>query len=262
MRRLYRENTWKDLAECEKKSCIVLMPLGATEQHGHHLPLGTDAMFTEEVARRIGEEIEPDIPLLMLPTLYLGLSVEHMQYPGTITLAADTYYHVLMDVGKSLAQHGFTKLLLLCGHGGNSGLAGTAMFTLRAECGMQVAMVDISRIITAEDRPVGTTTPEEEDSHGGEMETAMILAAQPGCVQMERAQITKPEKFMQNEVLRHTGPVGLGWLASDLAGAGSCGNPLHATAEQGNQMLNHITGIACAAIRELNQMPATVNPIA
>ena len=123
MIRYYRELTRLEMEQTNRERTIVLIPLGALEQHGNQAPLGTDGLIADVMPRYLKEEIEkvdPDFPMLIFPTIPVGLSMEHLNFCGSISFKPDTYYHMLYDIGESLARHGFRKLAFLVCHGGNA----------------------------------------------------------------------------------------------------------------------------------------------
>ena len=119
MIRNYRELTRLEMEQVDKKNTLVLIPLGALEQHGNQAPLGTDAIIAEAMVERLRDELPADFPMLVFPVLPIGLSTEHRNFCGSITFKPDTYYHVLYDISVSLIHHGFQKLVFLICHGGS-----------------------------------------------------------------------------------------------------------------------------------------------
>lgn len=126
MIRNYRDLTRLEMEQVNKDETIVLIPLGALEQHGNQAPLGTDDIIAEAMTDCIRRELEgdpasedSDFPMLVFPVIPVGLSTEHRNFCGSITLKPDTYYHMLYDISTSLVHHGFKKLAFLVCHGGN-----------------------------------------------------------------------------------------------------------------------------------------------
>ena len=98
---------------------LLVLPVGAVEQHGPHLPVGTDYLTVEHVARGAAEQAQKAISVLVAPTLPFGSSHHHLSFGGTLSLATETYYRVLADLGESMIVSGFRSLVLINGHGGN-----------------------------------------------------------------------------------------------------------------------------------------------
>lgn len=122
MIRNYRDLTRLEMEKVDKENTIILIPLGALEQHGNQAPLGTDDIIAEAMVKQICIELEKigesDFPMLLFPVIPVGLSTEHKNFCGSITMRPDTYYHILYDISVSLARHGFKKLAFLICHGG------------------------------------------------------------------------------------------------------------------------------------------------
>lgn len=255
--RRYEDLGWPDIAALDKERTIVMIPVGATEQHGRHLPLGTDSIDAQYMADQIARELEPEFPLLVFPLLPVGLSVEHTRFPGTVTLQPDTLYHVALDICESLVRHGFRRIVFLNGHGGNSSILNTVSYKVRADHGAGVFLIDISVLLGLPNKPVEVRT-EGFDSHAGELESALVLAARPETVRMDRAVPTVAERFAANQMLTLAGPVSVGWLANDMSAAGNCGNPTYATPEQGRAMFEAMTRDACIALHEIARWPLDV----
>lgn len=116
----YENLTRLEMEQIDKENTIVLIPIGSLEQHGNQLPLGTDTMIVRELIEYIKRELDENFPLLVFPALPIGLSTEHRNFCGSITLKPDTLYHMLEDICKNIASHGFKKIAFLNGHGGNT----------------------------------------------------------------------------------------------------------------------------------------------
>ena len=192
MVRYYRELTRLEMEAVDKEETVVLIPIGALEQHGNQCPLGTDEIISEAVARRIRETLDreiPDYPMLIFPPVPVGLSTEHVNFCGSITLKPDTFYHVLEDICRGLFRHGFKKIAMLNCHGGNTPIIQVLSRELRSELGLAVFMINCG-VFFGNQAVKDTVTPGNVwDFHGGEMETSMILAERPELVKMD------PEKI-------------------------------------------------------------------
>ena len=139
MIRNYRDLTRLEMEQVNREETIVLIPLGALEQHGNQAPLGTDDIIAEAMTQYLKKELEavdPDFPMLLFPVIPVGLSTEHKNFCGSITFTPATYYHVLYDICVSLAHHGFKKIALLVCHGGNAPVVQVLSRELRSELGI------------------------------------------------------------------------------------------------------------------------------
>lgn len=191
MVRYYRELTRLEMEQVDKEETVVMIPVGALEQHGNQCPLGTDEIISEATARRIKEALDkeiPDYPMLIFPALPVGLSTEHVNFCGSITLKPDTFYHMLYDICKGLVHHGFKKIAMLNCHGGNSPIIQVLSRELRSELGIAVFIINCGAFFG---NPAVKATVSEGnvwDFHGGEMETAMVMAERPELVKLETSE--------------------------------------------------------------------------
>jgi creatinine amidohydrolase len=163
----------REAARALAGEALLLLPLGATEQHGPHLPVGTDTLLVQAVAERAAAAAR--IPVVLAPPLALGSSDHHLVFGGTLSLTTDTYYRVLMDLGRSAAASGFRRIFLLNGHGGNHELMQLAVRDLAREAGIAAAAGSWWAMAHEELVQVGagiTNVP----GHAGAFETAAVLA--------------------------------------------------------------------------------------
>src|ERR671924_1760421 len=120
----YGRLTWPEVAEAASEDRVCLIPVGTLEDHGHHLPIDADLRIVAEICRRATDEAADET--VLLPPIPHGYSPHHMDFPGPITIAWETFTRYVTDVGTSLARHGFRRLLFLNGHGSNQNLVETA----------------------------------------------------------------------------------------------------------------------------------------
>lgn len=172
---LFSELTRDQAREIADQALIVL-PIGSTEQHGPHLPAGTDSIVVEHLARAAAAEAARTIPVIVAPTLPFGCSQHHLQFGATISITSETYYRLLMDVGRSLASSGFHRVFIVNGHGGNHDLAQLAARDLALETALHVASG--SYWLIADEAPGPGRVP----GHAGAFETSLMLEAAPGLV--------------------------------------------------------------------------------
>lgn len=226
--------------ETEQK--IAILPLGATEQHGPHLPLETDWLIAEEVARRAMARAG-DLPLIVLPVEKIGYSIEHSDHPGTQTLGYAEAVERWVGIGTQLAARGTRKLVLLNAHGGNSPLMTIVATELRVRCRMLAVATSWTRygyppdLVSDEERALGI--------HGGFVETSVMLVIRPDLVQMDKARdfASEQSRFRTDYThLRAYGPHAFGWMMRDLSANGVTGNAAAATAEAGERILDHAVG--------------------
>ena len=138
---LLAKMTWPEVEERLKKIDVAIVPVGSTEQHGLALPVDNDAFTAYAVAKTAAERVEGVKPIVT-PLVSYGMSIHHMSFPGTITLRADTLINVIIDICKSLVHHGFRKIVIVNGHGGNDSALGIAMYRVKEETGAFITQVN------------------------------------------------------------------------------------------------------------------------
>lgn len=222
------------------RGTIAILPLGATEQHGPHLPVETDWLIAEEVARR-AQSLAGDLPVFTLEVEKTGYSIEHSDHPATRSLGYAEAIEHWIGVGERLAAEGIRKLVLLNAHGGNSPLMTIVVTELRARCNMLAVATSWTRfgypsdLVSAEERALGI--------HGGFVETSVMLAIRPDLVAMEKARDFASEQAQFRREFKHLrayGPHAFGWMMRDLSVEGVTGNAAAATAQAGERILQHV----------------------
>ncbi len=161
---------------------LVVLPVGATEQHGPHLPLGTDFLIVEHVTRAAAREARADIDVLVAPTFQTGSSHHHLPFGGTISLSTEHYYGALRDMTETLIQSGFRRIFIVNGHGGNHELIQLVVrdLALLHSCNLAAASYwDLAREPLAERAP---DLRERLPGHAGVFETSLIMALRPELV--------------------------------------------------------------------------------
>jgi len=174
----WRDLTAEALASQVDTQTVAVLALGATEQHGPHLPLGTDTVIAEGLVDSALKALPAQRSVLRLPTLSIGQSLEHTSYPGTLTLAPATFQAVLNDIGHAVAQAGCRRLVLFSSHGGNLGAAETVALELRARHSMLVAKACYFDFPQPVSNPL-PTREQQEGLHGGALETALMMHYAP-----------------------------------------------------------------------------------
>ncbi len=222
-----------DLCEHISDESILVLPVGAVEQHGPHLPFNTDLLIASECANAVVERVGDELDLWLLEPLAYTKSNEHAGTPGTVWLGPQTLLAVLNDIGRSIRATPARKLAFLNGHGGNSSLLNVACRELRLHHDLETFLLHPS---VPPDQ--GGPSAEEElgmGIHGGIDETSLMLHLRPELVRMDLASRNVPEHLAGNHQVRFGGSVSFGWLASDFGPDGHIGDPTLATAERGAQ---------------------------
>ncbi|MEM6305919.1 MAG: creatininase family protein [Pseudomonadota bacterium] len=219
---------------------IAVLPLGATEQHGPHLPCSVDTDLVTAFVSRALAALKPAQNVLFLPVLSVTKSGEHDAFPGTLSLSADTLLAVLRDIGASVARAGVTRLVLLNAHGGNTALLEVVARDLRIAHDLIVVTCSWFGFLEygADFDPAKLPF----DIHAGDTETSAMLAAYPGKVDMTRARDFVPKTAdwaRDNRFIGLTGQAARpAWVAGDLHAEGACGDASAATAEKGELLLS------------------------
>lgn len=237
--RLFAEND-PALSPEERASWIAVLPLGAHEQHGPHLPFDTDTLIAQGIADRLRATLPDTIPATFLPVEPVGYSIEHMDVPGTRSLAFDEACQRWITTLADLAGQGIRKAVLLNAHGGNSPLLTIVATEARVRFDMLAVVTSWTRFGV----PEGLISPEEKaiDIHGGDIETSVMLALHPDKVDMAKAANfpSRQSEFVAEFThLRAYGPHAFGWKMSDLNQQGVAGNASVATAEKGERLIRH-----------------------
>jgi creatinine amidohydrolase len=222
-----------DIERLPKDKAVVVLPVGAVEQHGPHLPVFTDTLIGEACLTEAFERLPHDSGIWLLPPLSYGKSTEHLGHPGTITLQAHTLMLVLRDIADSLQRSGFRKLVLFSTHGGNVDLLNMMAREIRIATGMAVFRLDPGAMQLGE----GLLTPLERQVgiHGGDSETSQVLAIQKDWVHMDKAPSEIPN-FPSSSALAFRSKA-FAWIMDDLSATGIAGDATAATEEKGRQLL-------------------------
>lgn len=228
---------WKDATRDELRAAlpdaVVVLPIGATEQHGPHLPVGTDALVAETIARRAAESAAVVSPheVILAPTLPFGASAHHLAFGGTISLGTATLIAVLDDIVDSIEQQGGRRVLIVNGHGGNQGASRAVASAADARAAVTVATVDYWEI-------GGLSSP----GHAGEVETSLILAIDPDRVHLDRVTRDGPPDLPAVPGLAVHGK----WIWDRIGGFTD--DPIGATSERGRERLDRAVEAVARAI--------------
>ena len=257
---------WKEAASHTHK--IVVLPIGAHEQHGHHLPLLTDAMIGTEIVRRAAAELESEA--LFAPMLWLGHSPHHLEFPGTLSVSSDTYIRVIEDMVESLIRGGFRRILFFNSHGGNMAPVGVALGNVQMRRATELPdlwLLSTSWFTLAASAIAQTGLFEQDKiSHACEWETSQILALYPELVQAERPAARfsmmvngQPSRFFHADYS--------GWGSVDAARrieqnslTGAFGYPEIASVEKGEVLFDLAARELISLVREFADWPKQLKP--
>ena len=245
---------WPDIAGARPARWIAVLPLAATEQHGPHLPLGTDVMIAEAYLARVREILPDKIPATFLPVQPIGVSTEHLAYPGTLTLPAETALKVWIALGESVARAGIKKLVMVSSHGGNSATMSLVAQELRARHGLLAVTTAWSRF----GAPEGMFSAEElrHGVHGGAVETSIMLARYKQHVRTDAIAEFRPASFAMEQDYRWLSahrPAPFAWQTQDLHPSGAVGDARQASAEKGELLLDHGARAFCELLADVDK---------
>jgi creatinine amidohydrolase len=232
---------WLSLTTEEfSRARIAVLPLAAVEQHGPHLPVGTDTYIAEAYLARARALLPKQSAVAFLPVQQVGASDEHKAFRGTLTLSPQTALAMFIEIGESVRRAGIQKLVIINSHGGNIALIELAARELRVRHGMLAVHASWGRF----GYPDGLFSEAEltHGIHGGDIETSIMLAAYPDLVVVQKIANFVPATVAMecaNTRLRADFPAGFGWMTQDLNVSGAVGNASLATAAKGEAALEH-----------------------
>ena len=253
-KRDWMEMTWHDIADAETGRWIAVLPLAAVEQHGPHLPLGVDSFIAEAYLARVRTLVPDDLPVTFLPVQRIGISAEHLSYPGTLTLSAATAIAAWTELGESIARARLRKLVLVTSHGGNVAAMELAARDLRTRLKMLAVTVGWHRF----GYPEGAFSGEEKKHgiHGSDIETSLMLAAKPETVRMDKAPKATPETVAMARDFKWLSayrPAGFSWMTQDLHESGAVGDATLATRDKGEAALSRGAEAFVELLREIDR---------
>lgn len=229
---------WTGLTAEGAARLVAVLPLAATEQHGPHLTFETDTLIAEAYLAEVRKLLPDSISVAFFPVQKIGISTEHLNFPGTLTISPDQALRDWMAIGNEAAARGVRRLVIVTSHGGNSAMMGVVAQELRARHTMLVATTAWGRLSEA-----NRHFPADEVAHGihgGAVETSLMLARYPHLVRHEAIADFKPSSLdlaSQFKRLSTQRPAPFAWMAEDLHPSGAVGNATLATAAMGDAML-------------------------
>lgn len=245
----YNRLTWEDMNEAIAMQKVVILPTGSTEQHGKHLPLDTDAFLVESVCHELGRRI-PD-RVLVLPTVSYGLNLHHIDFPGTIHIEPEVFIAFCLNITKSVAYHGFEKILLVNGHGSNFPLvdlvARKTVLSTESLCFATNYFVFLADVFAE-------VLESENLGHADELETSLYLHLARERVKMDKAASDNDRegKYFSSD---SGGPVRFNDFWGRWTSLGVHGDPPLATAEKGEIILKAAVDGLVELIDDIREWP-------
>ena len=243
----YRTTEFEGL---DPEGVIAVLPTAAIDQHGPHLPVGTDTMIARGMLRELRNQCPEDLDIRILPIQAIGKSNEHIHAPGTLTLPYETALESWIEIGLSVARAGLRKIVIVNSHGGNLPLIQILGRELRVRAGMMAVTCQWGSfghpesMFSAHELAYGI--------HGGDVETSLMLAIAPNTVNMAHAPNALPSDW--GTPVPPVGTVSYGWIASDLHDAGVVGDATQATADKGRAIIAHQARGFIDMLRKVEEM--------
>jgi len=233
----------KQWAECSSKELenikTVILPIGATEQHGSHLPVGTDHFIVNSVVEELIIKHKNDFNIGILPTINYGKSIEHLSFPGTISLSATTLLNLIYDVGYSLSCQHIKNLIILNGHGGNIGLIESATYDIRRKYNINTICISLGPIFAS----LGGKCAFPASMHAGFVETSVMMHSYP---QFEDLYSNIPKEKTNSkgfDYIQKLNYSSWGWATEDISEVGFIGDPTDSNAADGKKIIDEVVKI-------------------
>ena len=248
------ELRWPEIDALDRDKTVLLLPTGAVEQHGPHLPVDTDIHDASELALRAARASGGGT--FLLPPVWWGMSPHHMGYPGTISLRLETFSALIRDICAAVSHHGFSRVLIVNGHGGNAAILGATAQRISEELGLFVGAVSYWQLIGQGLREIGTSELGGM-GHACEMETSLQLYLRPGLVDMAsaRADMPSPITSFNSIDFRDPGPLVFPLDFSRDSTEGVMGDPTVANPEKGAAIAGAVVGKLVQLIGEFRAAP-------
>jgi creatinine amidohydrolase len=260
----WTEIRWPEMAGHDRARWIAVLPLAATEQHGPHLPVETDVLIAEAYLARVRQLLSNASPVTFLPIERIGISSEHIDFPGTQTLSPETALRRWIAIGESVARGGLKKLVMVTSHGGNSAAMGIVAQELRAHHQMLVVTTSWGRLSAAE--TLFSAAEIEHGIHGGAVETSIMLARYKQHVRLDAIADFHPAGIEMERNYRWLSPhrpAPFAWQAQDLHPSGAVGDATQASAEKGERLLDHGARAFCELLADVDRFdPQTLAKVA
>jgi creatinine amidohydrolase len=260
--RFWADLTTRDFAQLRARGgierVVAVLPVAAIEQHGPHLPLSVDTDIVDGMVQATLPHIPADVHALELPTQQVGLSTEHVAFPGTLTLSAETTMRLWTEIGESVARAGVRKLVLFNAHGGHAGIIDAVARELRGRCKLLVVSTSWYSLPLGEAGEQFSADEHRFGIHAGEIETSLMLALRPERVDMAQAEdfaSTSRDRAQKYAILGNGRSAKFAWHMQDYNPAGAAGNAAAATAEKGRKLLDAGGRQFALLLQEIAQLP-------
>lgn len=247
---LWARLTAGELNALAAADALVLLPVASTEQHGPHMATGVDTVLCGEACRRTAERIAKMRPVVVAPTVWMGLAEHHVALGGTFTLSLATWHAVLVDLCRSIAHAGFRHICIVNGHGGNMAALAALTTDLTRDLGLAIATTSYWSLPHATGAFAAILERQDGVIHACEAETSMMLAVAKDCVRAERlAESAGPEALTRAPMGSALGGPVARWRSfKEITANGVIGDPRAATAEKGERLLDAAADLLAAEL--------------
>jgi len=243
----FQEISYTDAENLRLKDKIVVFPIGSNEQHGPHLPMGTDTYILDSVIQGVRKRLSPEEQFVFLPSLPYGKSPEHMDFCGTVTLKATTLIAILDDIVNSMHKHGVKKMVILNSHGGNTSLINSLAFDLRYSYDMQIFCLSLWSADFMGNSEINQVIHDVAypEIHAASIETSLLMYLKPELV-----------GDIPYGVLPKTSypAFSTGWATQDLADNGVIGDLKECSFQNGEKLFKLLIEKALILLREITEM--------
>jgi creatinine amidohydrolase len=241
---IWSELTAAELRDQARDNAIVLLPVASMEQHGPHLPVGVDTILCEGICRRAAEAVAGAMPILVAPTLWCGMAEHHMAFGGTFTFDLSTYRAVLLALTHSIERHGFKRLLIVNGHGGNIAALGAILPDLARQSSLRLRTTTYFEL--AQSAMPAILEDQDGVRHACEAETSMMLAMVPDMVRSAALEAAHGPAHV------HRRPSAVGQYRSfrDFTASGVVGDARRASRAKGEKLIAACVAAIVAVLKD------------
>ena len=255
---------WQDMSTAEfdgldTERVVAILPVAAIEQHGPHLPVSVDATLNAAILERALAQLPEDCPVTALPAMPVGKSNEHLAYPGTLSLSADTLIRLWTEICECVHAAGVRKLVIFNSHGGQPQIMDIVSRDLRVRKRMLVVLANWYQMV--DPAPWFDSDELRYGIHAGGIETSMMLHVRPDLVQMDRAQRFASAPKAIHDAFRHMEPtdrLNFAWQSQDLNPAGAVGDATDADVDRGRALIDESARKLALLLREVVDLPLTI----
>lgn len=246
------EMRWPEMKVVDRSKVVAIIPIGSMEQHGPHLPLEVDA----HVVSRLAEDLEKEMPeVMLLPPVWTGVSAHHMDFPGTVTLRPRVFIDLVRDICTSLLHHGFSRIVLLNGHGGNRSSLEVLGQELYSEIGLSINVIVYWDLVPDLVKSMKKSSSKGM-GHSGELETSLMLYLAPHLVSRKDIPEGLPRAKEDGEKgLSLTGRVKRYVNIKEYSEIGVDGNPGAASLEDGERFYRSVLVELHKVVGDLRALP-------